>query len=422
MGAAAITLGTTRAVSAKVVFLYRGAWFAEVDLDPDSDPVTSADMPSGKVVLTITPAGKPPIVLNGTVDPQDGGRFVSAVKVHMLAGGGGWAKPVAAQHFNQPAGLSALTVESATASLVGEVVNDPAPISLGTDWSREGPPNPASSIFADRQWYVDPTGITQVQPWPPATPDASVEILSWDPIQQRGELSADALILPGTVLTDARFDGPITVRDVEMTFTKEGVRATVWCSSAAMTRLVSALTMMVRVLGQLAPLKIYRYRVVLASGATWTLQPVPLPDGTPSPEPPLANVKVWPGMFGLSCTPPLSAHVGVMFLDGNRGAPVVVSFDGTLPPSVTLDAQGVVNVGPTAPATKIGATPLPLATGIGTAAAVAAIAVWIAAFQTEALLVSPALGFAMVTPSSTVAAAMVTATTAIPTKTVTAGP
>jgi hypothetical protein len=409
------------------VFLWRGAWWAEVDVDPDTDPVTVADVPAGPVVLTITPAGAAPIVLKGTVVPQDTGRMVSSVKVHILAGGAGWTKALPAQQFNQPAGLTSAAVEQATAALVGEVVVDAQPVGLGTTWVREGPPNPASSVFGDRQWYVDTNGITQVQPWPVAAPAASFELLAWDPIQQRGDCAADALVLPGTVITDARFDGSITVRDVEMVFDKAGVRATVWCSAVAVTRLVSALTNMVRVLGQLAPLKIYRYRVVLAAGAMWTLQPVPEPDGTPSPMPPLVNVPVWPGMFGLSCTPTLSAKVGVMFLDGNREQPVVVSYDGTLPVVLNLDATGVVNVGATAPFTKMGKTPAPLAAGLAVVGICQAAAAAAAALATLSLTAGPwnaGLASGTVTAAFTALAAAFgpAAAALVPTKTVLGGP
>ena len=424
-GAAAITLGTTRAVSARLVFLWRGSWFAEVDLDPTSTPVTAADMPSGPVVLTITPVGQAPIVLNGTVDPNEGGRFVSSVKVHVLGGGGGWAKNVPAQDFQSPAGLSSIDVESATAAAVGETVVDASPLGYGNHWVREA--GPASSVFGDRPWHVDPTGVTQVQAWPSATSDASVTILAWDPIQQRADLSADALVLPGTVLADAaRFDGSVTVRDVEMTFDREGVRASVWCSDVAVSRLISALTNMVRVLGALSPLKIYAYRVVLVSGATWTLQAVANPDGTSSGAPPLANVKVWPGLFGLSCTPTPSSQCGVMFLNGNRESPVVVSFDGSLPLTVTVDATGTVALGPTAALTKLGVGPAPLARGIPVAAAFTAGAA--AATTLAGLSATPGpwnagLASGTVTAAfAALAAAFGPAAAAVPTTTVLGGP
>jgi hypothetical protein len=357
-----ISIGSVRAVSVRLMLLARGAWFAEVDVDPDSAPVTAADIPTGPVTVTITPSGGTPIVLQGTVDPTEGGRFGSSVKVLVLAGGGGWSKPVAAQDFNNPGGVSALTVEQTTAALVGETVTDLAPLSLGLHWVREA--GPASSIWGDRPWYVDLTGVTQAAAWPPATPDASVEILDWDPEQQRGVASVDALLLPGTVLTDPRFDGSVTVRDVELAFRADGARAIFWCSSTVVTRLMSAFTNMVRQLGQIASLKLYAYRVVTVAGAgQWNLQAVNNADGTKSVEPDLLNVPVWPGLFGLSCTPPLSSNVLVAFLNGNRGAPVIVASDGTLPVKAAIDATAEVDVGPSAPVVALAGGTQPLATG-----------------------------------------------------------
>jgi hypothetical protein len=349
----AIDVSGVRAVSCRLVMPWRGAWFADIDIDPDSAPVTEADIPTGQVTVTLTPnaAGATPIVLTGTVDPLASGRFVSTVRVRVLAGGGGWGNQVPGQHWNSPeGGVSAQTVEEATAGLVGETIHDPSPVSLGFDWVRTQ--GPASAIFADRPWYVDLTGVTQVGTWPTAQPDATLEIREWDPLTQKGMVSVDALVMPGTVLTDPRFDGPVTVRDVEQIWDAKGTRATVWCSANQVTRLIEAIKNVVRLFGKLAPLKIYKYRVIQQNGATLNLQAVNNADGSQPVVPPeLQNVVVWPGLEGLSCQYKLGSLVLVAFIaqpDGSSGPFVLANDPSALPLTSTLDASGQVNVGPSA--------------------------------------------------------------------------
>ncbi len=348
-----ITLNGVRCLRATPLLRWRGVWTVDVDIDPSSTPVSATDVPVGPVTLTVVTGNGSTITMNGTVDPNAAGRWMAGVPVRVVGGGNGWDTLVAAQDFQSPSGVSSLAVEQATAALVGETVNDPQPISLGLHWSRTA--GPASRVFTapERDWYVDLTGVTQVGTWPSATPDPSVDILDWDPLQQRATLSTDAIVLPGTVLNDPRFDGGITVRDVELVFDAAGTRATAWCSSVAITRLVSALTHMVRELGALSSMKSFQYRIVSQSGASLTLQAVENPDGTPSEAPDSTNVVVWPGMQGLSAVYKSSSFCRVVFLGASYSNPIVVSFDGSTPTTVTIDASGTVDVGPSANAVNL---------------------------------------------------------------------
>ncbi len=344
----AATVNGVRAVRVRLVTTWRGAWFADIDLDPESAPVTAADVPSGSVTIVLTPPGLAQITLVGTVDPDAVGRFVSSVPLRVLAGAGGWAKSVPEQQFHSDGGVSSVTVEQSTANAVGETVNDPSPVALGIDWVRLA--GPARRVFGERDWYVDGAGVTQVGARPPATPDASIELLSWEPLHQHGMLSGDALVLPGTVLTDPRFDGPITVRDVVQTFDASGTRAEIWCGQSTTSKLEATLRNIVNELGGLATLKTYLYRIVSQNGdGRLVLQPVVNPDGSASDAPPLNPVSVWPGMSGLSALYKTSSQVIVGLVGGDPAFPVVVSFQpGVLPTEATLDASGVVHVGPSA--------------------------------------------------------------------------
>jgi hypothetical protein len=324
-----------RAISVRLFIPWRGTWLADVDLDPDDAKTFPT---SGPATLRIGDAA----TLVGTIDPRNSGRFASSVRVRIAGGAGGWdSAPLLPRYFASDSGVSSRDVYEATANEIGEQVNDPFPISFGLYYTRSG--GPASRVFGDRDYYVDLAGITQVGSRPSATPDKTLEVLNFEPQAQRLELAADVVILPGTMITDARFDGQLVVRDVEQTFDTNGSRATAWCSSAAATRLAGGLAHMVREFAGVTYLRLYAYRFINdgSGSGRLNLQAVNkgpgLPDGIPIP--------VFPGMAGLSAKLTASQTVLVAFLEGDPKQPVVVGFDGNLPSEVTIDATDKVNLG-----------------------------------------------------------------------------
>lgn len=325
-----------RVLSARLLTPWKGAWLADLDLDPD-DP--SSVPTSGSAVLTIGAT-----TLTGTIDPAACGRFVAGFLLRLVAGGDGWDTTCDAQDFSNDGGVLSSSVEQSTAGLVGETVVDSAPISLGMKWVRAA--GPASRVFEDpdRDWYVDFSGVTQVASRPAATADASLQILTYDPVTGRVEVACDVPILPGTTLTDDRFDGTLTVRKVEQTFSREGARATLWCSSAPVDPLLVALVSMVRELGGVATLRVIPYRYVSASAKRLNLQAVDKPQGQPD----LQNVPVFGGMPGDSAKLANSTNVLVLFVEGKKGAPVAFAFDGTVPLERTVDATSALHLGPSA--------------------------------------------------------------------------
>lgn len=357
----AIDLGGVRALSVRLVTCWTGAWFADVDLDPNSNPVTVSDVPSGKVTITIAPTGANPITLTGTVDPSASGRMVASVPVRVV-GGLGWKSTGTRQSWHSDAGISSIVVEAEVAAVVGETVSDPSPVLLGINWDITSD-QPASSVFGSRAWYVDTFGVTRVGTRPAATPDSSVEILQWDPLLAHGMLSADALVLPGTVLTDSRFDGGITVREAVQTWDSKGTRVEIWCGASPSTKLVGALSSMVQALGGVAHLKRYRYRIVSQAGdGRLTLQAVANPDGSPSNAPDVSPLSVAPGMSGLSALYKLSSLCTVAFLNGDPSQAFVESFDSaSLPQTLTVDATGTLKLGPSATSVALAGGGAPVA-------------------------------------------------------------
>jgi hypothetical protein len=376
-----ITLNGLRVVSLRVVHPWRGVPFVDVDLDPD---IAATAPSSGPVVILVgTPPAPPVVTLTGVIDPLAAGVFVATARARVVAGKGGWSKTVPAQHFSNPSGaLLSTEVYSATAALVLEEVVDVVPKLLGTDYARSN--GRASRIFDRVDWWVDlTTGVTTVAPTrPPAIPDLSLEILSFDPLTQVAELTCDTLILPGTLLVDPLRLGPapLTVRSVEQVFGPSGSHAKAWCSTHTVERLQSALRTMVQEFGEAVGTRLYRYRFVAPMGTNQAaLQAVDRDPvtGLPASMPDLIPCAEWSGVAGCTALLPPSLEVLVQFIDGDPSLPRVVGYSTlAVPLTLTLDAKLQVNVGPTATATVLGApaaaTPLaraPYVAGIASALA-----------------------------------------------------
>ena len=349
MSAIPISLGTLRAVSVRLLHPWRGAWVADVDVDADD---TATVPTSGAVVLTIGDHA-----LSGTVDPRNSGRFGAHSRVRVVAGAGAWDQVPPRQLFSNDAGVLSTTVYQSTARAVGETLVDDAPVTLGVQTFERSGARPASHVFGDRDWWVGLDGVTHTAARAAATPDPSTEVLGYEPASQRLELASDAVVMPGTVLTDARFDGPLTIRTVEQTFAPAGVRAIAWCSSSPVERLMTALSNLVRELGGRSMLRTYRMRFVSAGpDGRVTLQavdPAPgIPDGGP--------ITVWPGIAGASAKYTPGQLLRIAFFNGDPSLPFVAGADGTLPLEATIDAKTALHLGPHAQSIDMagGSTPI----------------------------------------------------------------
>lgn len=347
------TVNGLRALTVRLVMPYQGVWLADIDLDPD---VVQAVPPAGPAVITI---GAPPVAtLAGTIDPLFSGSFVASAKLRVLGGGGGWSRPVPSQDFANPAGVLSPVVIPATGALVGEVVTVLVPKLLATA-KYERSAGPARRVLDDSPWWVDPTtGVTFVGgPRPPAVPDPSLEVISWDPDTKVAELTCDALVLPGTPIVSTKIgESPVIVRDVEQVFQGSGSRVTAWCSTGAVSRLQVALTSMVRELARTAYLKVYPYTVVGpaagdTTGQKWLLQAVgrdPLTQAA-TPMPDQVPCTAYAGTSGASAKLTPGIQVLVHFVNGNPADPVMLGCSMlVLPSELTLDAIAAVHVGKTA--------------------------------------------------------------------------
>lgn len=312
----------------------------EIDLDP------AAALPTGSVTVNVFDQD-----IVGTVEPTGTARFAARALVRVVAGANGWGKTVARRDFHNDANVSTKTVMTATAAEIGETLAEAPDSQLGVDYVRtEGP---ASRVLAGFDWYVDFSGQTHVASYPAATPATDVEVLEYDPLTRTLTLGAvDSLVLPGMTFTDpnGRWDGTLTVRDVEQRFAGEGESTAIaFCGTASSSQGPRELLerFITETLGT-PYLKTYRYRIVVQDAdGRLELQAVKKTPGLPDVLP----LSVWPGIPGASAKYSLDgAVVALAFLEGDPSRPIVVAHD----PSYTalelhLNAQTLIELGADAP-------------------------------------------------------------------------
>jgi hypothetical protein len=372
-------------VSAHVLHFEQGAWSVDVEFDPAA--LAANGLPSGAVTLSV--GGQ---TMRGTVDPRSSGTFGQTGRARVVAGAGAWDKSVASQDFTNDGGITSTTVYQQTALAIGEQVVDLAPTLLGVKWERTA--GPASRVFRDAPWWVDLSGVTQVgAPRAVSTPPDSLVIHEWDPTRQRITFSCESLLLPSTLLNDARFNGSNpTIYDVEQRFDAHGSIGWAWSTSSACSQIVADLKAATLEWTRAAYRTLYRYRFIQFSGGSrFALQAVNPAVGVPD----LIPLSPWSGLSGLSTTPAPSQEVLVGFENADPGLPRIVSYslDG-MPISSTLDASATVKIGPSAASVQ-------LAGGAGTLAKGA----WATALQTALLTFATGLNVSTLSAQASALAA-----------------
>ncbi len=320
---------------------YQGMWIADCRLDPLG---ITTGLPTGRVSLVV--GG---VTMTGTVDTQNSGAFGPTGSVRVVAGGGAWNQTVPRQDFHADNGVLSTTVYNATASLLGETVQDLAPTILGNGFARNGT-SPAWHIFQDRPWWLDVTGITNVGARPTSTPDSSFVLHEFDPTQGMVSFSCDTLLLPGTTITDSRFKTPVTVYDVEQVYDARGSHGWAWTTSQPCSQFVSDLKAATLEWTRAPYLRVYRYNFVRYTGSfaggpnRMSLQAVNPTVGIPDVLP----VAPWTGLPGASAEME-QGEVLVAFTEASPSLPVIVGYSLiNLPLTSTVDAQNQVNIGPSA--------------------------------------------------------------------------
>jgi len=308
----AITLNGFRVIRADLTFVWRGAWVGDLELDLTD----VSDAPTGRCVLV---AGGQSLVC--FVDSEASATFQDRALMRVVGGlNNGWGVTVPPQQFDDPSGtLTTQDVYSQTALLCGEQVVDTAP-QVVQDFARVS--GPASNVFLDRQWYVDPnTGITQVGDWPGSVPEDESTVLQFDCIQLIASLSSEALVFPGCVLTDKRFNGvSYTVREVEHHFGASGNKVIAYCSANPANRLTEVFGQLVRSVAKTDYLRTYVYSFVEDSQGGLSLQAIS--DGAPDLNP----IDQWVGLSGYSAEIASGANIVVGFVNADPRQPYLVSY------------------------------------------------------------------------------------------------
>ena len=401
----AITLNGLTVLNAKLYTMWRGAWVAELQIDPTL-PAPSG----GKGILQIGTA-----TLNGTIDPKGSGTFLTTIAVRLVGGGGGWDTVVPKQDFYSPSGVSSAQVFPATGALVGEVVTVQLPQILGTK-HYERSTGPASRIFAGLDWWVGFDGVTVVGTRLPAIQDPTLVIVDFDPLEQKVVFNCANPLLPGTVLIDPRFNGaaPI-VRDVEQTLDKNGAHGFAWCSPTGASRLSSALQNFVLETVGRQFLRAYRYRFVIPQGGDLALQAVNPMAGVPD----LVPVTAWSGLAGCfnKLAPAQEVFVAWDFTTPGGPQPIVVGYSlQGLPQATTIDASLNVHIGPTCPSVDLGGGLIPIALATPLTTFLGALKTWSVAVAGSL----STLGGAIAGPQAALVAAITTAENTTPSTRVTA--
>lgn len=314
-----LILNGLSAVEVRLMLPYKGVWTAEVDFDLELVPV----IPTGPAVLVL--GKQAPMV--GFIDPDGSGKFGQKGRARVLGGFGGWHKKLPAWHFTSEVGVLSTEVLTVTAASVGEKVLQAVPEMLGKHYSRTD--GAASRVLSGLDWYVDTlTGVTIVGPRLPipVRPD-TVEVLDWDPLEQRATIATDDVLHPGSLLLDTRF-GTAQVRDVEQVFNASGGRATAHCRKESLD-IADMIASAAREAIRPEYLSAHTYRVVIQSGdGRLALQNVKLLGSLPD----MLPISLCFGVPGVDAKLAPLAEVLVEFADGDPAKPIVTKFVSGPPP------------------------------------------------------------------------------------------
>jgi len=351
-----ITLNGIIAHAIELHVPYRGVWHADLEIDPD-DISTLPSSGSAKIVISGDSSASTTIV--GTIDPTGTGSFGNMGRIRVIGGAGGWGSLVSGTDLGSSSPLSSTVIFQAVAAKCGETVSDLSPVSVSSNWCQIA--GPASAVFNDREWWVDPaTGVTMVGQHPPVQPDQSLLVTYYHPDKKMVEGTCDVIVLPGTVISDSRIgETPVTISDVEQTFDPQiGSRFRAWCSVTQISRINNVLTAMIRSMAKTSQLKSYWYRIVNQDNSgKLSLQIVDKTQGAPDQVP----IEVI-GPSGVSAKYTLATECLVLFAFGDPRYPEIIGFRGTpLPVEATVDAQNTVHVGPTVSAVQIAGAGNPIA-------------------------------------------------------------
>lgn len=299
-----------------------GPWVADVHL-------TDAHAASGRVALTIGSA-----TLIGTLIAQRASTFGLGFSARIVAGAGHWSAMLPSRSYHNDAGIKARLIAEDAAREAGETLGDfePSGAVVGVDFVRVAAAASVTLEYAAGAipWWVDYAGVTHAKVRATSVLAEGFDLLSFDPTNNVATLALDnfGAFGIGSVISDARMEAPLVVRDFELS-TRDGspLRVTAWGGGAenGEARLPGLVRRLVEHVQARRLFGLYRYRVVSVAGDRRVdLQAVRADAGLPDAR----AVPQWPGVAGCSAQLRLGSEVLVQFIDGDPTEPAITQYVG----------------------------------------------------------------------------------------------
>lgn len=336
------TLGTLAVSRARLRNPRHGIALAVVALTDD----TVIAIPS-RLALAIGDSTK-----TGTV--TDGGDFGGQASYTWTAGAGLWSTVLPQRppyHDDGGVMLSAVLADLARdAGEIGAILDGIPDKSLGTNWTRpEAAARDLLDALAGGQWWIADDGVTHVGPRPAGTYSSSTLTLSYDPSIRRGvaQDSGDLIagLAPGVTLSAQGLATPILIGTAVVVVEGDDISVELYgekTRSELFRAMVDACTE-------------WRDYLLLNPYTVVGLANDPGVPGGVAVQPTDARAAAFPdapalghmsGIPGATYALATGSNVAVMHLAGDPGSPIVFGhLPGTLPDSVTFDANGPINIG-----------------------------------------------------------------------------
>lgn len=132
--------------------------------------------------------------------------FAGQRTLRLVAGFGGWRKPVRRQQYQLESGVRLSTVIGDAANAVGERVVVDVDRVLGRDWTRRaGPASDELRRVAGATWRIDSAGTTRLDAWPVRPVRSQFNVVDQDGGRGVVEVATEdyAAWLPGATFSNA---------------------------------------------------------------------------------------------------------------------------------------------------------------------------------------------------------------------------
>lgn len=306
------TLNSIPLVGAALVEPAWGIWQADV-------VAASGELQSGAATLELGGRKLQGTIIGGGVAREEG-------RYRLVAGAGGWRKPLPSRAYKNGGGVRLETVLSDLAREAGEKLGtvDQAK-RIGKAFVRQaGVGTLALNELVTEGWYVDDAGVTQIGTRPASSFAEPFVLMGERTNRGLVTLAAEAIsgLRPGvTIKLDS---GTIRASSIRHELTQDTLRSHVW-GAAAGDRFLDAFRVLVEwIMGRTFYLGAYEYVVRSHASGYVDCDPARGDRGLPR----LANVPVWSGIPGGGGEAAVGAGCIVRFLDGDPTRPVVEGFEG----------------------------------------------------------------------------------------------